>query len=172
MKKGPDNNTVWPFLFKGVVMRLELVRDWMTRDVLFVEPDMRLVEADKLMMKHAIRRLPVVENGRLVGIVTYGDIRGARPSTANNINLWEMQHLMSQLVVAEIMTAGPTTVSQDATVGEAAQLMLAQRIGGLPVVGANGVLVGIITESDIFRLVVHDWLRSEGDPPEPFAHYR
>ncbi len=154
------------------MMRLELVRDWMSRDVIFAEPDMLLSEADKLMMTHTIRRLPVVDNGRLVGIVTYGDIREARPSTAANINLWEMQFLMSQLVVAEIMTADPFTVSQDATVGEAAQLMLKQRIGGLPVVGANGALVGIITESDIFRLVVHDWLRSESDPPEPFAHYR
>lgn len=152
-------------------MRLELVRDWMSRDVIVVEPDTLLSEADKLMMKHTIRRLPVVENGRLVGIITYGDIRSARPSTANSVNLWEMQYLMSQLVVAEVMTAGPVTVSQDATVGEAAQLMLKQRIGGLPVIDANGSLVGIMTESDIFRLVVHDWLRSEGEPPEPFAHY-
>lgn len=152
-------------------MRLELVRDWMSRDVIFVEPDMLLSEAKALMVTHTIRRLPVVDNGRLVGIVTYGDIRGARPSAVNNINLWEMQHPMSQLVVAEIMTAGPITVTQDATVGEAAQLMLKQRIGGLPVMDANGALVGIITESDIFRLVVRDWLRSESDPPEPFAHY-
>jgi acetoin utilization protein AcuB len=132
---------------------------------------MPLSTADALMMTHTIRRLPVMDNGRLVGIITYSDIRSARPSAAHSINLWEMQYLMSQLVVAEIMTANPVTVSQDATVGEAAQLMLKQRIGGLPVVDANGALVGIITESDIFRLVVHDWQRSEGDPPEPFAHY-
>ncbi|MCB9418328.1 MAG: CBS domain-containing protein [Ardenticatenaceae bacterium] len=153
------------------MMRLELVRDWMTRDVIFVEPDTLLSVADDLLAAHRIRRLPVVENGRLVGIVTYGDIREARPSPSSRVNLWEMQYLMSQLVVAEIMTADPLTVLQDATVGEAAQLMLKQRIGGLPVVDTEGVLVGIITESDIFRLVVRDWLRSEEDSAEPFARY-
>lgn len=152
-------------------MRLELVRDWMSRDVFVVEPDTLLSDADKLMMTHTIRRLPVVDDGRLVGIVTYGDIRSARPSTASSMNVWEMQYLMSQLVVAEIMTVDPVTVFQDATVGEAAQLMLKHRISGLPVVDANGVLTGIITESDIFRLVVRDWLRSETDSSEPFAHY-
>lgn len=138
-------------------MRLELVRDWMSRDVIFAEPDMLLAEADKLLMTHTIRRLPVLDNGRLVGIVTDGDIRGARP--------------LPRLTVAKIMTPDPITISQDVTVGEAAQLMLKNRIGGLPVMDADSALVGIITESDIFRLVVHDWLRSENDPPEPFAHY-
>lgn len=138
-------------------MRLELVRDWMSRDVIFVKPDMLLTEADKLMRTQTIRRLPVVDDGRLVGIVTYGDIRGARP--------------LPQLTVAQIMTPDPVVISQDVTVGEAAQLMLLQRIGGLPVMDAESVLIGIITESDIFRLVVRDWQRSESDPPEPFAHY-
>ena len=152
-------------------MRLELVRDWMSRDVITVDADTLLSEADALMAGHMIRRLPVLDNGRLVGIVTYGDVRSARPSTAKSMNIWEMQFLLSQLVVAEIMSINPVTIIQDATVGEAAQLMLKHRVGGLPVVDTAGVLVGIITESDIFRLVVRDWLRSEGDPPEPFAHY-
>jgi CBS domain-containing protein len=69
------------------------------------------------------------------------------------------------------MTPNPIVVSQDATVGEAAQLMLEHRISGLPVVDARDRLVGIITESDIFRLVVRDWLRSADDSPEPFAKY-
>lgn len=152
-------------------MRLELVRDWMSRDVIVVGPDMLLSEADRLMMTHTIRRLPVVENGRLIGMLTYGDIRGTRPSTANSMNAVEAQYLTSQPTVAEAMTAGPITVLQDVTVGEAAQLMLKHRIGGLPVINAAGHLVGIITESDIFRLVVRDWLRSETDSSEPFAYY-
>ena len=139
------------------MMRLELVRDWMSRDVITAEPDMLLSDANELLTAHSIRRLPVVVNGRLAGIVTYGDIRGARP--------------LPKLTVAQIMTPDPITVSQDATVGEAAQLMLKNRVSGLPVKDNAGALVGILTESDIFRLVVRDWLRSEGDSPEPFAHY-
>lgn len=152
-------------------MRLELVRDWMSRDVIVVGPDMLLAEADRLMMTHTIRRLPVVENGRLIGMLTYGDIRGTRPSTAHSMNAVETQYLTTQPIVAEAMTTGPVTVLQDVTVGEAAQLMLKHRIGGLPVVDAAGELVGIITESDIFRLVVRDWQRSETDSSEPFAYY-
>lgn len=139
------------------MMRLELVRDWMTRNVKTVHPSLPLAEADKLLRSHAIRRLPVIENGRLVGIVTLGDIREAR--------------LLSQAIVAEIMTQNPVTISQDATVGEAAQTLLAHKIGGLPVVDHDRNLVGIITESDIFRLVVHDWNRASDDSVEPYSHY-
>ncbi len=152
-------------------MRLELVQDWMTREVITVGPDILLSDAHNLMTTHAIRRLPVVENGRLAGIVTYGDIRSARPSTANNLNIWEMQYVMAQLVVAEIMTPNPMTVWEDTTVGEAAQTLLKHKIGSLPVVSREASLVGIITESDIFRLVARDWRRAEDESTEPYARY-
>jgi CBS domain-containing protein len=138
-------------------MRLELVRDWMSRDVITVDQTMLLSDAEKLMTAQKIRRLPVMDNGRLAGIITLSDIRSTRAA--------------DQSIVAQIMTPNPIVVSPDATVGEAAQLMLEHRISGLPVVDARGRLVGIITESDIFRLVVRDWLRSDGDSPEPFAKY-
>jgi CBS domain-containing protein len=69
------------------------------------------------------------------------------------------------------MTEDPVTISQDATVGEAAQTMLIHKIGGLPVIDQDQNLVGIITESDIFRLVVRDWNRSGDDSAEPYSHY-
>lgn len=153
-------------------MRLELVRDWMTREVITAAPDTGLLDADKLMRDHSIRRLPVMENGRLVGIVTYGDVRSARASTATSLSTWEMNYLLSKLTLGEIMTKSPVTVDPDATIGEAAQIMLQQRISGLPVVDEHEKLVGIITESDIFRMVVHDWARrKEGDSNKPYAHY-
>lgn len=152
-------------------MRLELVKDWMTRDVISITPNTPLAEADRLLVEHTIRRLPVVENGRLVGIVTYGDIRSARPSQASSLSVWEMNHFISRLQAAEIMTPQPITVSQESTIGEAAHIMLQNMISGLPVVDANGTLVGIITESDIFRMVVHDWVHAQGKASEPFAHY-
>lgn len=153
-------------------MKLELVRDWMSRNVITVTPDTTLPEADKLMVTKTIRRLPVMENARLVGIVTYGDIREARPSAATSLSIWELNYLVNRLKVGEMMTRHPITVSQDATIGEAAQLMLRHMIGGLPVVDNKGKLVGIITESDIFRMVVRDWMESaKEEVVEPFAHY-
>lgn len=153
-------------------MRLELVKDWMSREVITAVPTMGLLEADSLMREHQVRRLPVVENGRVVGIVTYGDIREARPSAATSLSTWEMNYLLASLKLAEVMSKQPKVISPEATIGEAADLMLTHRISGLPVVDAAGALAGIITESDIFRMVAHNWRQSmEGDSAKPYAHY-
>ncbi len=152
-------------------MRLELVRDWMSRQVVTVTPDTLLSEASRLMTERRIRRLPVVENGRLLGILTYGDVRAARPSLLTNPDPDKTTHLMAQIRVAQIMTRDPVTVSQDATIGQAAELMLRFAISGLPVVDEAKRLVGIITESDIFRLVVHGWHRAHDEPPTPYSRY-
>lgn len=142
-------------------MRQELVRDWMSDEVITVTPETTLTEAEQLMIAHMIRRLPVVENGRLVGIVTYGDIRNARPSRTASLSLWELDFLAARLKVSEFMTLEPVTILQDVTIGKAAQLMLKYMISGLPVLDSAGELVGIITESDVFRLVVRDWAQQE-----------
>ena len=153
-------------------MRLELVKDWMSRDVITAVPTLGLLEADALMRENNIRRLPVVENGRLVGVVTYGDIREARPSAATSLSTWEMNYLLASLNLAEVMTKNPKAISPEATIGEAADLMLTHRISGLPVVAGDGSLVGIITESDIFRMVAHQWRQSqEENSPKPYTHY-
>ena len=154
-------------------MRLELVRDWMTRDVITVNVDASIADGAQLMTKHNIRRLPVVDaDGQLAGIVTYGDVRGARPSSAASLNLWELNYLLTQKTVEDIMTPEPLSVPPDATVGEAAQIMLTNQVSGLPVVEADGELVGILTESDIFRMVVHDWQRTrEEGESKPYAYY-
>jgi acetoin utilization protein AcuB len=152
-------------------MKLELVRDWMTHRVITVTPETTLTDAERLMVTKTIRRLPVLEDGRLVGIVTYGDIRRAQPSAATSLNIWELNYLLAKVKVSEIMTPNPVTVSQNATIGEAAQLMLNNMISGLPVVDGQGDLVGIITESDIFRLVVREWSGLKPEPVEPYARY-
>ncbi len=140
-------------------MKREVIADWMSKDPVTIQPETTLPEAHRLMKKHGIRRLPVLKEGRLVGIVTLGDVRGAEPSGATTLSVWEINYLISRLKVEEIMTPNPIVVKRDAKVGEAAQLMLRYKISGLPVVDDVGMLVGIITESDIFRLVVHDWMR-------------
>jgi CBS domain-containing protein len=138
-------------------MKTELVRDWMTPDPICASPDMTLPEAHKLLEEHHIRRLPVVDKrGRLVGIVTQGDIRGAQPSEATSLSIFELNYLLSRLTLDRILTKNPVTITPDTTIGEAARLMLSKKIAGLPVVD-DGRVVGILTESDIFRVVVWMW---------------
>ncbi len=144
-------------------MRQELVKDWMTEGVVTVTPEMTLPDAENLMITHMIRRLPVIENGRLVGIVTYGDIRSVRPSRAASLTMWESNFLAARLKVSEFMTADPVTIPVDATIGNAAQLMLKYMVSGLPVVDDQDKLIGIITESDIFRLVATEWVQETGE---------
>jgi acetoin utilization protein AcuB len=145
-------------------MKTELVRDWMTPEPICAAPDMTLPEAHKLLADHHIRRLPVVDQqGRLVGIVTRGDIRGAEPSGATSLSIFELNYLLSRLTLDRIMTKDPVFITPDTTIGDAARLMLDKKIAGLPVVNA-GRVVGILTESDIFRLVVWMWEKEkQGD---------
>ena len=153
-------------------MKLEMVRDWRTRDVITAKTTTTLSDAYEIMTSHKIRRLLVVgDNGRLIGIVTYGDIRNAQPSPVNSLNIWELSFMLARLTVAEIMTTDPITISENATIGEAAHQLLAHTIGSLPVTDSQGNLVGIITESDIFRMVVRAWHNAQGDSPKPYAHY-
>lgn len=146
-------------LGEQAIMKKELVRDWMTTDVVTITPETTLPEAHQLMTNEEIRRLPIVDkDGRLAGIVTLGDVRGAEPSSASTLSVWELNYLFSTLTVDRIMTPNPVTIGADATIAEAARMMLERRISGLPVVDADGRVAGIITESDIFSMVVlHEW---------------
>jgi CBS domain-containing protein len=138
-------------------MKQEIVGDWMTRAVITISPNTTLAEAHKLMQEKRIRRLPVVDHDQIVGIVTLGDVRGAEPSQASSLSIWEMNDLLAKLKVAEVMTHHPMTIGQNASIGEAARIMLDSKFSGLPVVDESTHLVGIITESDIFRLVASEW---------------
>ena len=103
----------------------------------------------------------MVHDGRLVGIVTLGDVRGAEPAHASSLNIWESDHLLARLKVLEFMTQRPVTILQNARIRDAARMMLEKKFSGLPVVDEAGHLVGIITESDIFRLVATEWIKEE-----------
>lgn len=140
-------------------MKQELVRDWMTHEVLTIPPGTSLAEAHKLMVEKRVRRLPVVDQNRLVGIITLGDVRGAEPSRASSLSIWEANDLLAKLKVSEIMTRNPTVIQENVSIGEAAQIMFEKKFSGLPVIDKSGQLTGIITESDIFRLVAKEWSR-------------
>lgn len=146
-----------PLSATGKRMPRIAVADWMSPNPITVEPGTPLSEAYSTMMRGGIRRLPVVEEGRLVGIVTLGDLREAKPSTANSLSIYELNYLLANLKVDQIMTQGPLTVEAEAPVQQAARIMLQNKISSLPVLDKNGELAGIITESDIFRMVVDRW---------------
>lgn len=143
----------------------EKVQDWMTQNVVTVQPETSLPEADDLMREHKIRRLPVVDSsGKLIGIVTKGDVREAKPSQATSLSIWELNYLIGKLKVKDFMTKTVVTVPAGASLGEVANLMLKYKISGIPVVDQVGHLVGMVTESDLFRMMVRQEWAEEKAP--------
>ena len=134
-------------------MNTEIVRNWMTPNPLTITPQTPLPEAHRLMDEHYIRRLPVIKQGKLVGIVTLREIRAAQASNATTLNKYDLNSVLDPIPAKEFMAYKPITVSPDAPIAEAARLLLQYKIGGLPVV-ENGELVGMITETDLCRLLM------------------
>ncbi|MFA4910957.1 MAG: CBS and ACT domain-containing protein, partial [Desulfobacteria bacterium] len=131
-----------------------LVKNWMSKDVITVDIDDSMKTAIKLMEDYNIRRIPVLKKDRLKGIVSYLDINRESASQANALAVSELHYLIEKIKVKDIMSANPKTISPHDTVEEAAVVMLEQKIGSLPVLDSNGKLVGIITESDIFKVII------------------
>jgi len=130
-----------------------LVKDWMTPNPKTISPETPVLDAIRTLKDQGYRRLPVVEAGRLVGIVTDKDLKDAMPSKATTLSVWELNYLLAKLTVAEVMAKPVITVSADETIEEAALLMEEYRIGGLPVV-EDGGLVGIITITDLLKAFI------------------
>jgi len=130
------------------------VRDIMTSPAIVVGPDTTLPAANALMKERNIRHLPVVENGRLVGIVSRGDLREASISASINADQYELHFMLNRLSVGKLMTRKVFTVTPDALVVHAAELMTDHKIAGLPVVDRDGSVIGIVTESDLLNMLV------------------
>ena len=129
-----------------------LVKDRMSRHPITVTTDVRIDEALKMMRDNKIRRLPVVDkNGRLVGIVSEMDLLYASPSPATSLSVYEIHYLMARITVQDVMTKEVISIEEDTPLEEAARIMVDNKIGGLPVV-RNDTLVGIITETDLFKI--------------------
>lgn len=129
------------------------VKRRMSQPVITVPPEMPIGDALQLMQREHIRRLPVVDNGRLVGIVSDKDLLHASPSDATSLSVWELHYLVSKIRVQDVMTTNVVTVHEDTPIEEAAHLMVDNKIGGLPVVN-NGNVVGLITETDLFKMLL------------------
>ena len=125
----------------------------MSRPVIIVAPHTRLPRLKGLMRENKIRRLPVVKGAQVVGIITMGDLRNAFPSDATTLSIYELSYLLDKVTAADVMRSDVLTIAADAPLVEAARLMLQHKVSGLPVL-EQGRLVGIVTESDIFRAVV------------------
>jgi acetoin utilization protein AcuB len=132
-----------------------LIKDWMTRDPITITEETSMIKAIHIMKERRFRRLPVVSAGKLVGMITDRDLKEASPSKATTLDVHELYYLLAELQVREIMTRNPLSVNENDTVERAAQVMLEHTISGLPVVDAGGKVVGIITQSDVFRAFMH-----------------
>lgn len=132
-----------------------LVRERMTSPAVTITPDTPFQEGLKLMRDKKFRRLPVVDHaGKVVGIVSERDLLHASPSPATSLSVWEVNYLLWKLKVSDIMTHSVLTINQNMPIEDAANLMVSHKIGGLPVVDDSGVIVGVITETDIFKAFV------------------
>lgn len=131
------------------------VRDWMTKEVVWVSGATSLREAADLMKVRKIRHLPVMDRNKLMGIVTDRDLRQAMPARGTSLEGHDPQNLLDKVCVRDIMTARVVGVSPDVSISKAAGLMYRNKIGCLPVFDEEA-LVGIITESDILRAVAEE----------------
>lgn len=128
-----------------------LVGERMSRPVISITKDLPIHDALALFKKEHIRRAPVLQDGRLVGIISDKDLLNASPSKITSLSVWEMNYMLSKITVKEVMTRKVLTVQTDTPIEEAARLMADNKIGGLPVVKTNKI-VGIITETDLFKI--------------------
>lgn len=127
-------------------------RDLMTKNPITVDSETLVLDAQRIMKENNIRRLPIVDKGKLVGIVTQHDLLEAAPSPATSLSIHELNYLLSKMKVKEIMKKNPLTLTPDTPFEEALRIGQEKKIGSFPVVD-NGKLVGIATESDIIRFV-------------------
>ena len=128
-----------------------LVRERMSHEPITITPDVPVTDALSLMRERKIRRLPVLDShSKLVGIVSDQDLLYASPSPVSSLSVWEMHYLLGKLKVEEVMTRKVITVTEDTPLEEAARIMADNKIGGLPVM-RDGRLVGIVTETDLFK---------------------
>jgi acetoin utilization protein AcuB len=129
------------------------VRNYMSSNPITIGLDVSFPEAMGMLRRQKIRRLPVVDKGKLVGIIVEKDLLSNQPSPATTLSIHEMYALLERLRVRQIMSRPVITVEGDCPVEEAARIMVERKIGCLPVMDGER-LAGIITETDIFKALV------------------
>ncbi len=130
-----------------------LVRDCMTKKLITIDEETPIIKAFRIMKDNNIRRLPVMRNEKLAGVITDRDLKEATPSKATSLDVHEIYSLLSEVKVKDIMSKDLLTIGPDESIEKAAMLMLNKKISGLPVIEA-GNLTGVITQTDIFKALV------------------
>ncbi len=131
-----------------------LIKDWMTKEVIFATPETSVVKATKLMKDNNIKQLPIVDDQmHVVGIISDRDVKSATPSTATTLDARELLYLLSELKLKSIMTIDPLCVGPNDSIEKAALIMEEKDYGGFPVT-ENDKLVGIISGHDIFKVLI------------------
>lgn len=131
-----------------------LVKNWMSKDVITVDVDDSMQNAIYILQEHNINILPVMENGNIAGIIADRDLKKASPSDATTLDMHELMYIISKIKVRNLMQKTVYTIPPDFTIEEAAAMLMEKRISGLPVVDEKKQLIGIITRSDIFRVII------------------
>lgn len=131
-----------------------LVKNWMSRPVVTIESNQSMQEAIHLLKTHRIGRIPVLEKGKLVGIVTDRDLKRASASDATTLEIHELMYLMSKIQIKDIMSRKVISVPADFTIEETAEVLLSNNISGVPVLDSQQALVGIITHTDLFKVIL------------------
>ncbi len=131
-----------------------LVKNWMSKNVITIGVDNSMQDATAILKQHRIRILPVVKKGKLVGIITDRDLKRASASDATTLEVHELLYLLMTIKIKDIMTRNPIAVPLDWTVEETAELLLNNKISGAPVVDEKDMVVGVITQTDLFRVLI------------------
>jgi len=131
-----------------------LVKNWMSKNVITIDIHSSGRDAVQLFEKHDIRRLPVIDHGELVGIVTDRDLRKISPPETVFMKRDEKPVHPENPMIGDLMTKNPITVSPEFTVEETAEILLNNKISGVPVIDQEGRITGIITQTDIFKILI------------------
>lgn len=130
------------------------IKNWMSKHIVSVAEDTPVIQVSKVMEDHRIRHLPVTRNGRLVGLIMDRDVKEALPSRSTSLSAQELYHLLSEVKARDVMQSDPITIEPEQTVEAAAVRMLEHRITAMPVVSREEELVGIISQGDVFRVLI------------------
>lgn len=130
------------------------VEKWMTRNPVTIDKDATIIEAMHLMKEKNIRRLPVMDRGKIAGILTEKMVLDFKPSKATTLDTWEVNYLLSKTPITEAMNPKPYKVKPETDLTEAAQLLHDRKLNGVLVVDDNDDLVGILTMTNALEALI------------------
>jgi len=130
------------------------VETWMTRNPITIEKDATVIEAIHLMKEKKVRRLPVMDKGKIAGIVTEKMLLNFQPSKATTLDTWELHYILSKTPVTEAMNPKPYKIAPDAPLTDVAKLLHDRKLNGVLVVNDKGDLAGLLTTTNALEALI------------------